>query len=56
MVAEDAVDQAIAVVHGVVGLEVDIVSALEQAHQHDDDDPQGVEEVDVLWHKAEEVS
>ena len=56
MVTEDTVDRAIAVACGVVSLEVDVVSVLEQAHWCDDDDLQGVKEVDVLWHKAEEVS
>jgi hypothetical protein len=56
MVTEDTVDGAVAVAHGVVGLEVDIVSLLEQAHWHNDDNLQGVEEVDILWHEAEEVS
>jgi len=56
MVAKDAVDRAVAVARGVVSLEVDVISALKQAHQRNDDDPQGVEEVDVLRHEAEEVS
>jgi hypothetical protein len=56
MVTKDAVDRAIAVACGVVSLEVDIVSTLKQVHQHNDDNPQGVKEVNVLRHKAEEVS
>jgi hypothetical protein len=50
MVAKDAIDGPVAAAFSALGCKVDVIPAFEQAHRHNDDNPQGVKKINILQH------